>query len=516
MTRQIYRTAILLAGILTAIATGGGGSGELDVSEGLKCIFDTIPVNFLPVQEAELNTLYTSEEIRTGDLCTRKYVEISAGGEYSVNGGVWRTDRIEIRPGVRIRVRLTSAGTFATLRSTTLRIGSLQANGLFNPFETSSGTFRVTTMPGQADEAPIVAITSPVDQSQVEARSILVTGTASDADGIQEVLVNGNLAQTDDGFNTWSAEVELATGSNTITVETADTLLNRNPQAAQVTIENLALLLIEPAAITADTINNRLLVVDRGWQAVIAIDLSDDSHTIVSDTDQGVALQNPIKILASPARETAWILDGNYERLIQVDLVSGERTLLDGAGDPLSEAYVLAIDEARSQLYVLSGNSTNTGEDRNITRIDLGTGQHERFSDNSIPDDINPFGATWSMAFDAAGDRILVLQPTSPGALAVDPVTGARTPFSEDGGRGAVHAYVDETFARVIYATRQPSEIRAFDLVTSDRQILWPVRLGEAWQIAPDLLNNRILVKLRYQSDIVAVDLTTGENTVVY
>ena len=62
-------------------------------------------------------------------------------------------------------------------------------------------------------------IVSPANGTTVTTPSIMVTGTASDPSGIESVTVNGALAtnETPD-WSTWSAEVTLAEGENTITV----------------------------------------------------------------------------------------------------------------------------------------------------------------------------------------------------------------------------------------------------------------------------------------------------------
>ena len=64
-----------------------------------------------------------------------------------------------------------------------------------------------------------LAITSPAHGTTTHSPTIMVTGTASDPSGIESVTVNGALAtnETSD-WSTWSAEVALSEGENTITV----------------------------------------------------------------------------------------------------------------------------------------------------------------------------------------------------------------------------------------------------------------------------------------------------------
>jgi hypothetical protein len=65
--------------------------------------------------------------------------------------------------------------------------------------------------------SPTIAITSPANGTTVTTPSITGTGTASDASGIANVTVNGVLASGAADWSTWSAEVTLVAGENTIT-----------------------------------------------------------------------------------------------------------------------------------------------------------------------------------------------------------------------------------------------------------------------------------------------------------
>jgi len=66
---------------------------------------------------------------------------------------------------------------------------------------------------------PILTITAPADDTTVSTPIITVAGAASDASGIVSVTVNGAVAT---GTTSWSAEVTLAVGENTITVVATD------------------------------------------------------------------------------------------------------------------------------------------------------------------------------------------------------------------------------------------------------------------------------------------------------
>jgi hypothetical protein len=393
----------------------------------------------------------------------------------------------------------------------------LQANGNLNPLETSAGTFRVTTRSGQAADAPTALIISPVDQEVVDAPTVIVVGTADDPDGIFEVRVNGVLATSNDGFNTWEAEIELVTGTNTITVATADDLLNRNPQAAVIDIENLAILLRNPQAIVADQANDVLLVVDDDWKAVVAIDLLSDQLSFVSDQAAGTAFVTPRRIAVSPARNRAWVIDDGYEHLIEIDLATGVRSLLAGPGDLLREMRDLSIDETRNRLLVMRSKFSTNNDDTQIYAVDMATGARQVLSDNVTPSNADPFTFATAIVFDDAGDRLVVLQRNGNAAYAVDPVSGARSVFADDTVTVGhpVSAVIDAPQARVLLADRSARVIRSMNLLTGVAQPLWQVP-DEPAQIALDQANGRLLVQLRYEDDIGAVDMATGQYSIAY
>jgi len=503
-------------GVLSAMGTGGGGGGDAStgIGSGLRCIFDNPPINLLPEGNAYLDTLYVSNGVNTKGMCDPKTAEISPPGEYSVNGGAWMTSRTQIRPGDSVRVRVRSAITFETTTSTTLTIGTLQAGGTFNPWDHSSGTFRVTTRAGRPEDAPVAVILSPADQQVVDGRTIVVLGSADDPDGIQEITVNGQLADTDDGFNTWQAEIPLVTGPNTITVATADTWLNRNPQAAVIEIDNVAIVLQEPSAMATDQINDQLLVVDRGFGGVVSIDLQTDVHTLLSPETAGVQLLTPHRIAVSPARNRAWVIDDGYEDLIEVDLTTGNRSLLSGPGDPLTDARDLAIDDARNHVLVMRSRLSTNNDDTQIYAVDMSTGARDVLSDNVTPDAVNPFRYTRSIVFDVAGDQLIVPQDHA-AVCAVDPDLGTRAIFLDERAGSVVSAVNDPVAARILMANRFSSVIEELPLVGGSIQFLWSTRYEPA-QIALDGKNQRLLVLYVRRTGIAAIDLNTGALTNVY
>ena len=65
-------------------------------------------------------------------------------------------------------------------------------------------------------QPPLLTITSPAPNTTTHTQTITVTGTASDPSGIASVTVNGALASGAVDWSTWSKDVTLDVGENTI------------------------------------------------------------------------------------------------------------------------------------------------------------------------------------------------------------------------------------------------------------------------------------------------------------
>lgn len=88
------------------------------------------PFTFQTVTDAELSTLYTTETVTISGLGTTGTVvavDVTAtnGAETSVNGGAFSTATKTISNGQTLRVRMVSSGTYNTLKTTTVRVGSV-------------------------------------------------------------------------------------------------------------------------------------------------------------------------------------------------------------------------------------------------------------------------------------------------------------------------------------------------------------------------------------------------------
>jgi len=102
---------------------------------------------------------------------------------------------------------------------------------------------------------PVLTIIYPTNGETISTSTITVIGTASDVSGIALVTVNGALANSTADWSTWSAEVTLTEGPNTITAVATDNTGNQNTTTITVYLESTSTLSIGSAnALTNSTI----------------------------------------------------------------------------------------------------------------------------------------------------------------------------------------------------------------------------------------------------------------------
>jgi len=99
------------------------------------------------------------------------------------------------------------------------------------------GEFQITQgEPSDDTTPPEASITSPQSGLITSFATINVSGTASDANGIASISVNGVPAESSDNFATWTATISLSEGSNNVNIEATDIPGNTNASAASITV----------------------------------------------------------------------------------------------------------------------------------------------------------------------------------------------------------------------------------------------------------------------------------------
>jgi len=256
-------------------------------------------------------------------------------------------------------------------------------------------------------------------------------------------------------------------------------------------------------------------VVDSECNALIEVDFATGVHTILSDENAGIAFSEPVGIAYSAQRGLAWVIDSGYEDVIEINVVDGSRKLLISAANPLRDSRQIVVDEARDQILLLRSSYNTNEDDTQIYAVDLVSGNQRLLSDNETPDDANPFSSMSAIVFDEPSDQLLVLRGDGKETLAVDPVTGTRLPIGGGFSR-PVSAVADKFLGRIMVADSYTEDVRSYDPVTGDTQQLGRVPRNVPEQIALDQINNRVVVQRKYEDDLGAIDLNTGEFSVVY
>ncbi len=535
LRQAISVTAIVLAGLLSAIGTGGGGGGggvspQPVTSPEPTCV-EHRHLIFADVEGADLEREYISNEVVVGTLCEDSLLGIAtaSGAEHSIDGGPWRREDSDILSGQRVRIRMLSAPTYDTRKTAQVTIGQILCDDLLIGevcfLRGTLSEYSITTRSGDAAEAPLASITSHVDGEVVNASVLTVTGTATDPDGIAEVHVNDVAATSDDNFVTWQVRVPLQTGLNELVVSTADVFLNRNLSAYSITVENRRMVFNAAEAVFMRAGSNRLFVADSQLNALVVINTQTDDWMNLSDAQDanGLAIAEVRRLVVNAAETHAWMLgkydnERGYSDLIEIDLATGARTLLTDSAAPIDEMADLALDEVNQQLLLLlvepGPTTSSTLVSGRILTFDLTSGDTQLISDNTMPTEEPTFWGTLSILFDTAGQQLLVFQAHK--IMTVQPVTGERQLLIEDNHIWARVSVIDEIGGRAIFGNRGSSQATSFsrldavDLSTGNQSLVVGAQrsLSNSIDVAYDWLNDRLF----YASGghIGTIDLVSG------
>jgi Chitobiase/beta-hexosaminidase C-terminal domain/Glucodextranase, domain B len=210
-----------------------------------------LPSNFVAVYKV------TATGNQSGQVATMTFTDanLSISGPASVLQGGQGQYTASIQGGGNgCSSSLTWSATNATLSSTSSTVGGSPVTATFNNPGTASITVTSPHTSGSGDcsdtlnvtvtetTPPSVAITSPANNFSTASSSINVSGTASDASGIQSVKVNGNTATLGTGTTTrsWSFNnLSLICGSNTITAVATDNSANHNTAQTSITVTRI-------------------------------------------------------------------------------------------------------------------------------------------------------------------------------------------------------------------------------------------------------------------------------------
>ncbi len=184
--------------------------------------------------------------------------------------------------------------------------------------------------------------------------------------------------------------------------------------------------LASPAGVELDLLGGRALLVDRSVAALFSVQLSSGDRTILSGgaVGAGPAFSDPADLALDLLAGRAYVVDrklnANAGAVVRVELASGARTLLAGAGPTLSSLRSVAFQGQTKQLLVLASSSNLPC----LFRMDPVSGDHALVSGATlglgprfiIPSDVVSFPGRVSLVVDEWANAI----------FAVDEVSGDR------------------------------------------------------------------------------------------
>ena len=125
------------------------------------------------------------------------------------------------------------------------------------------------------------------------------------------------------------------------------------------------------------------------------------------------------------------LLMAGEDRLLAIDLQSGDRTLLSGpglgAGPALEEVMAMVLDGPRGRVLVACTEA--------VYAVELLTGDRQILSGPFVGGGV-PLDEVSSLAYDPSAGELLVLSATGSELLRIDEATGNRAQVLVDGGMG--------------------------------------------------------------------------------
>ena len=193
--------------------------------------------------------------------------------------------------------------------------------------------------------------------------------------------------------------------------------------------------LVDPQEIVFNSQLNRILLVDRGLQALVSINPQNGERTVLSDNNSdGVDFDFPTALAVNAAGTQAFVADAFLSVLFSVDLNTGSRTIISGENPDTQEvidnefgligASSMVLDEVNHRVFI----STVGSESGPIVSIDLANGEQTQLPDFSLSG-VKVFEVA-DLILDQENKRLLALNPNQRSVIVVDLVTEERVVVS--------------------------------------------------------------------------------------
>ena len=519
---------VCLSTLLAACSSGGGGKGGPAPGAG-----DTRPEPFtlnapanVDPEKVAFDSAVVSDAVTVSGIDAAAPVSVE-NGEFAIDNGEFTSEPSTIRNGQKIRVRIQSPIKAEQSATATLNIGG------------ETAAFTITTDVDSV--APEVTILFPPPASMTEGQTLYVRGTVKDVNGTLEegaVEVNGMLAQLelneDSDEGTWSAEVALAPGPNTVTVVAVDAAENTNEDESVssrrvATIEGQSFPdnvnpFLGPLNADIGTLDGQQVafVTDDTALAVFAVDITSGERVVISDNSEenGQAFQYPWAVVYG-ADGFLYVSDSSIPALFKVNLESGVRSAIATAAtsDLVVTPRGMILDDKNnpSRLYVADGGS--------IYSLDVEGGEPELLSGaaQSVPDNLNPIGAAFGLVMLPEGDRLVAIDSGSgKKVINIESENGERSVLIDSGFSAlnaiALHPNVQE----ILVVDDILNEVSAVNVESGVRRVISSATapdsanpVSDPWGIATAAELDYALMVDPILRAVMAVDLNTGHRVVL-
>lgn len=258
-----------------------------------------------------------------------------------------------------------------------------------------------------------------------------------------------------------------------------------------------------------------------------------NSEAATARVNKDITMPQWVKGIAiDPSNDLAYLTDWLTGDLIAVDLNTGIRNNIThnkngDQGPVILNAESVTLDLPNDQAFVLS---TRIGSE-SLFSVDLDSGQRRIVSDNTTSANVSISGAV-SHVQDLPNNRVLLTTRFNTELIAIDLSTGLRTVISSSGanggpvGSGPVITFpsaiiMDAVNNRVLVSDLLQTTVYAIDLSSGNRSILTDNSTGTGptlYSISTmsfDASNDRVIVFDRTVQSMVAIDLNSGNRTVI-
>ncbi len=362
---------------------------------------------------------------------------------------------------------------------------------------------------GGGDFLPAASVTYPSSGSVTDSDTITIAGRTAPGAGITMVRVDGVDAQSSDGYETWTAEVQLGVGANRPQVE-AETSDGEVIDASLVVIVRRPQVIEAATSLAVDPVARLAYVYDDDDDLIVAVPLAGGDPQVVSSLSigSGARLEDVTAMTIAPNGDTLYVLESN--RILRVDLQTGDRTSQQTG--LFTGGTSIAVDVDETTLY-MAGNA-------GLYEIPFATGAAVLLSDKNDATQGDPIDFIRDLVVDPADGAILVVDKTS--IVEVDPVSGVRVELSGP-NRGAGPSLPREArmtldpksgdlFLVEAFVVPSFKGILRVDRTSGDREVAVETgRHPELEDIAFDPVDGRLIVVDSVLDTALSIDPAAGD-----